>query len=92
MPTKYVLFKFFDVSQRIHKEGFLTIRDVAFMHETPFNGHLMSPLATVCIYLHVQTNFIGLHFQFKKKINSLLKLTNQQHLLKSCEIANDIVF
>ncbi len=51
------IFEFSDISQSIHEQGFQTIRDVAFMLEPPSDGHLMSPLATVCLNLRVHTNF-----------------------------------
>ncbi len=51
------------MSVRIHKQRFRIIRGVAFMLGTPSDGHIISPVATVCIYLRVWANFINLHFQ-----------------------------
>ncbi len=71
-------------SVSIHNDGFLLIGDLAFQHSAPPVGHLMSPLPSVCLNLHVRTN-LKVHFEKKLilKFNSLLKLTNQWHLLLS---------
>ncbi len=41
------------LSQSIHKEGFLTIRGVAFQHSAPSVRHFMSLLPSVCLNLYV---------------------------------------